>query len=75
MRVVNCEYDNESKPIACIIEDDSEYFHFVIDEQKTGEWTYYSTTMMECSVCKKHVPRHRYAYCPHCASRNTWNVY
>lgn len=37
--------------------------------QKAGTWTYYSTTMMECSVCKKHVPRHRYNYCPECGSR------
>ena len=37
---------------------------------KTGSWTHYSSTMMECSECKKHVPYHRYAYCPHCGSRN-----
>ena len=35
----------------------------------TGTWNYYSTTMMECSVCKKHVPKHRYNYCPECGSR------
>lgn len=34
-----------------------------------GTWEYYSTTMMECSICKKHVPRHRYNYCPECGSR------
>lgn len=75
MRVVNSEYDNEERPIACTIEDDGEYFHFVIDEQQTGEWNYYSTTMMECSVCKRHVARHRFAFCPHCGSKNVWNVY
>jgi hypothetical protein len=36
----------------------------------TGEWSNYSSTMMECSNCKKHVPYHRYAYCPHCGSKN-----
>lgn len=35
----------------------------------TGTWTYYSTTMMECSECKKHVPRHRYKFCPECGSK------
>jgi hypothetical protein len=34
-----------------------------------GTWKHYSTTMMECSVCKKHVPYHRYKYCPHCGAR------
>lgn len=33
-----------------------------------GEWIPYSTTMMECSVCKKHTPRHRYNFCPHCGA-------
>lgn len=36
---------------------------------KPGTWDYYSTTMMECSRCKKHVPKHRYNYCPECGSR------
>ena len=72
MRVVNSEYNNEEKPIGCTIEDDGEYFHFVIDEQTTGEWVYYSTTMMECSVCKRHTARHKYNFCPHCGSRNLW---
>jgi Zn finger protein HypA/HybF involved in hydrogenase expression len=35
---------------------------------KAGIWIYYSTTMMECSECKKHVPRHRYKFCPECGS-------
>lgn len=34
-----------------------------------GHWEHYSTTMMECSVCKKHVPKHRYKYCPECGSK------
>lgn len=41
-----------------------------IVEAKTGTWTDYSSTMMECSECKKHVPYHRYTYCPHCGSKN-----
>ena len=36
----------------------------------TGTWSNYSSTMMECSVCKKHVPYHRYTFCPHCGSKN-----
>ena len=35
-----------------------------------GTWSNYSSTMMECSNCKKHVPYHRYQYCPHCGSKN-----
>ena len=37
---------------------------------QTGTWTNYSSTMMECSKCKKHVPYHKYTYCPHCGSKN-----
>lgn len=36
-----------------------------------GVWKLYSSTMMECSVCGRHVPYHRYRYCPHCGSRNS----
>lgn len=39
-----------------------------------GIWKIYSSTMMECSNCKKHVPYHRYAYCPHCGSKNKMEV-
>ena len=41
---------------------------------KTGTWTNYSSTMMECSNCKKHVPYHKYNYCPHCGSKNKMEV-
>lgn len=34
-----------------------------------GTWSNYSSTMMECSECKRHVPYHRYKYCPHCGSK------
>ena len=37
-------------------------------KQIIGHWEYYSSTMMECSVCKKHVPWHRYKFCPECGS-------
>ena len=40
------------------------------EEPKEGTWSNYSSTMMECSNCKKHVPYHRYQYCPHCGSKN-----
>ena len=39
-------------------------------ELTTGNWSNYSSTMMECSNCKKHVPYHKYQYCPHCGSKN-----
>lgn len=39
-------------------------------ESTAGTWSNYSSTMMECSNCKKHVPYHRYQYCPHCGSKN-----
>lgn len=32
------------------------------------QWDDYSTSMMECRVCKKHVPRHRYKFCPNCGA-------
>jgi hypothetical protein len=38
-------------------------------ELMSGIWSNYSSTMMECSNCKKHVPYHRYTYCPHCGSK------
>lgn len=38
-------------------------------EHKEGIWKYYSSTMMECSVCKRHVPYHKYEFCPHCGSK------
>lgn len=34
-----------------------------------GTWSSYSSTMMECSECKKHVPYHRYEFCPHCGAK------
>jgi hypothetical protein len=34
-----------------------------------GKWLYYSTTMMECSICKRHTARHRFAFCPHCGAQ------
>lgn len=37
-------------------------------KQTVGTWEYYTPTMMECSACKRHVPRHQYKYCPHCGS-------
>ena len=33
-----------------------------------GTWNYYSTTMMECSVCGRHTARHRFEFCPHCGA-------
>ena len=33
-----------------------------------GRWEYYSTTMMECSNCKRHTARHKFEYCPHCGA-------
>lgn len=34
-----------------------------------GEWIYYSHTMQECTVCKRHTARHRYEFCPHCGAK------
>lgn len=39
------------------------------DPVRHGRWDYYSTTMQECSVCKRHTPRHRYTFCPNCGAR------
>jgi hypothetical protein len=38
---------------------------------KAGTWKDYSSTMMECSVCQRHVPYHRYEFCPHCGTKMT----
>lgn len=38
-------------------------------DQAKGTWLYYSTTMMECSVCGRHTARHRFEFCPHCGSQ------
>lgn len=35
---------------------------------KYGNWLYYSTTMQECSNCKRHTARHKFKYCPHCGA-------
>lgn len=40
-------------------------------EGREGIWKPYSATMMECSVCGRHVSYHKYRYCPHCGSRNS----
>ena len=37
----------------------------------TGKWTNYSVSMMECSVCGKHVAKRKFEYCPHCGSAMT----
>lgn len=34
-----------------------------------GHWKRYSTTMMVCSICEKHVAWHRYNYCPNCGAK------
>lgn len=33
-----------------------------------AEWLNSSKTMVECSNCKKHAPRHRYSFCPFCGA-------
>ena len=40
-----------------------------LPEVKTGTWLWYSTTMMECSNCKRHTARHKFEYCPHCGAK------
>lgn len=32
------------------------------------QWDDYSTTMMECRNCKRHVPRNKYKFCPRCGA-------
>ena len=33
-----------------------------------GNWVYYSTSMQECSNCKRHTARHKFRYCPYCGA-------
>lgn len=46
-----------------------------LTKRAAGTWSNYSATMMECSNCKKHVPYHRYKFCPHCGSKNKMKEY
>ena len=39
------------------------------DDESESRWEYYSTSMMECSNCKRHTAIHRFRYCPHCGSK------
>lgn len=48
-------------PFGCIAPD--------VVEVKHGYWIPYSSTMMECSVCKRHTARHRYEFCPRCGAK------
>ena len=41
--------------------------NFIPTDNK-GTWYYYSTTMMECSICGRHTARHKFEFCPHCGS-------
>lgn len=62
---ISCFYGSE-----CRLEDVKEWLDSLptinVSEEKYGAWKHYSTTMMECSNCGRHVARHRYAFCSHC---------
>ena len=51
MRVVNCEYDNEMRPISVTCEDDGDYYSF--DLIPMGEWIEdgYNDIPCVCSHC------------------------
>lgn len=34
-----------------------------------GQWERYSTSMMSCSICRKHTARHQFNYCPNCGAK------
>ena len=34
-----------------------------------GRWERYSTSMMSCSICRKHTARHKFNYFPNCGAR------
>ena len=36
---------------------------------RRGHWKRYSTSMMECTQCGKHVARQRYYHCPNCGAK------
>lgn len=40
-----------------------------VEPVRHGKWIPYSSTMMECSVCKRHTARHKYEYCPRCGAK------
>lgn len=64
---VYCEY-RHGKGSSNMIDNFANALATEFEEIVFGDWLYYSTTMMECSICKRHVPIHRYERCPHCGS-------
>jgi DNA-directed RNA polymerase subunit RPC12/RpoP len=62
-----CEYANvlsKLKPFGTI----DTILKLLKNSPEKGTWKTYSTTMMECSICGKHVAKHKYKYCPECGS-------
>lgn len=74
---IGCDYDgcNTVNSLKELIDELVSYTQLPEDQVPditsiTGRWTRYSSTMMICSSCGKHVPYHKYQYCPHCGSKN-----
>lgn len=74
MKIINSEYDANSKPISITVEDDGKIFEFIA--QRTGEWVQ-DGIYDRCTSCNKltimphlkGLPYHD--FCPRCGSLNT----
>ena len=62
-------YLNANRTTLCMARDYLKTFFAEESLRPKGRWEYYSTTMQECSVCKRHTARHRYEFCPRCGAK------
>jgi hypothetical protein len=70
-----CSLSNPECETPCTVEDDCKTLYEAgFRKPVSGVWNYYSTTMMECSICGKHVARHRYKFCPECGTEMEMNI-
>lgn len=65
-----CELGDSCMDCPILYPEEDDCCHAVeVRHLEHGRWNMYSSTMQECSVCKKHTARHRYNYCPQCGAR------
>lgn len=65
---VGCDEPGEGC-IECIVDEIDNFPAADVAPVRRGQWKRYSTYMMECTQCGKHVARHRYYYCPNCGAK------
>lgn len=55
--------------IECIVDEIDNFPAADVAPVVRGCWERYSVYMMVCSVCGKHVARHKFCYCPNCGAK------